>query len=293
MRRGAGCTNHYARWLPLLAFAACSRTAARLPPHLTPEPCEIVDTREDPAGAILIIRAPLAQRNDCALRLVAGALRSWAAGSLEPWTIAVASATLPDTIHATVTARRLRAAQARDALDADTVLVATEDLELIEYARSRDDLTVVALPWDRLHLRVGAGSGDSLGAVDPAAVGTEARRAEPLPECDVLSPPPQTRETARSSRAVYLRGDHTGRELAERLVGLGHAREVIGLDSAAFDAALSAGADEAYIVSVRLTDDVCGVLSAVRERAPWAHRAWITSLLETRAYGITRRGSAP
>ena len=293
MRRGAGCTTYYAGCLPLLAFAACSSTGTPAPQYLTPDPCELVEIHEHAAGTVLDIRAPVAQRNDCALRLVAGSLRSWTSGPREPWTIAVATAALPDTIHVTVTARRLRAAEARDALDAATVLVATEDLELVEYARARADLTIVPLPWDRLYVRVGSGSSDSLGAVDPAAVGTEARRAEPLSGCDVRSPPPQTRQPARSHRAVYRMGDRTGRELAERIVGLGQAREVVGLDSAAFDAALSAGTDQAYIVSTPRTNDSCALLSTVRERAPWADRAWIAPLLETRAYAITRRGSVP
>jgi hypothetical protein len=174
----------------------------------------------------------------------------------------------------------------------ESVLAATEDLELVEYARARDDLEVVPLPWDRLYLRI-APPDDSLGAIDPAAVGAEARRAGPLPVCPAAAPIPSGRDRTPSSRAVYLLGDRTGRELAERVVGLGRAREVIGLDLAAFDAALAAGAHGAYIISIPLDGDTCEALEALRRRAPWADPSWIAPLVETRAHAITRRASVP
>ena len=295
MRRAAGCINQLAPCLALLALAACSSaTRAPAPLAAADETCELTAIGERAIdSAVVAFRSSIVAANDCALRLVAASLRPWRGGSLEPWTVTVATTAVVDTIPLTVTARRLRAAQARDALDAESVLVVTEDLELVEYARARDDLAVVALPWDRLYLRVGAAFSDSLGAVDPAAVRAVARRAEPLPECDTLSQPPQARANARSSRAVYLLGDRTGRELAERIVGLGNAKEVVGLDSAAFETVLSAGADEAYIVSLPVSGDACGALSDLLGRAPWADRASIAHLIETRAYAITRRGSAP
>jgi hypothetical protein len=92
---------------------------------------------------------------------------------------------------------------------------------------------------------------------------------------------------------VYLLGDRTGRELAERIVGVGNATEIVGLDSAAFDLALASGADAGYIVSLPLTADPCATLSDVLRRAPWADVTAITPLIETRAYAITRRGSEP
>ena len=294
MRRAAGCISHFARCLVLLALAACSSvTRAPEPLAAAHETCELTAIREHAIdSAVVALRSSIVGANECALRLVAASLRPWRGSSLEPWTVTVATAATTDTIPLTVIVRRLRATQARDALDAESVLVATEDLELVQYARARDDLAVVALPWDRLYLRVGAVRSDSLGGVDPAAVRAEARRAELLPECDTLSPP-QTREQARSSRAVYPLGDRTGRELAERIVGLGNAKEVVGLDSAAFEAALSAGADEAYILSLPLTGDVCGALSDLLRRAPWVDRASIAHLIETRAHAITRRARAP
>ena len=294
MRRAAGCTNHFARCLALVALAACSATRAPAVRVVRHEPCELREIGERTAdSAVLAVRATAAAPADCVLRFVAAALRPWLGGALEPWTVTVATAAPPHTMDVTVTVRRLRAAQARDALDADSVLLATEDLELVEYARARDDLAVVALPWDRVYLRVGPALDDSLGAVDPAAVGAEARRATPLPQCEPRSPAPPARERTRSSRAVYLRGDRTGRELAERVVGLGHAREVVGLDSAAFDAALFAGADEAYVVPLMLTADGCEPLDALLRRAPWADPAAIAPLIETRAYAITRPGRVP
>lgn len=296
MRRAAGCMDQFARCLALLALAACSG-AMRAPEPLAAvgDTCELTAIAERAIdSAVVAFRSSTVTANDCALRLAAASLRPWRSGSLEPWTVTLATAATADTMPPfTVTVRRLRAAQARDALDAESVLVATEDLELVEYARARDDLDVVALPWDRLYLRIGPASTDSLGVVEPAAVRAVARRAEPLPECDTLSQPPQTRESARSSRAVYVRGDRTGRELAERIVGLGNAKAVVGLDSAAFDAALSAGADAAYIVSLLLTDDACAAVSDALRRAPWADRASVQLLIETRAYAITRRWSAP
>lgn len=295
MRRAAGCVNQFARCLALLALAACrSATHAPAVQSMTHEPCELREIGDRTVdSAVLAVRTPAAAPADCVLRFVVAVLRPWLGGAPEPWTVTVATTATTDTIPLTVTVHRLRAAQARDALEAESVLVATEDLELVEYARARDDLAVVALPWDRLYLRVGGSSSESLGPVDPAAVGAEARRAAPLPACDPLSLTPPAREHTRSSRAVYLRGDRTSRELAERLVGLGHAREVVGLDSAAFDAAFSAGADEAYIVSLMLSGDGCNALSDLLRRAPWADRAGIAPLIETRAYAITRRGSAP
>jgi hypothetical protein len=258
------------------------------------EPCALREIGERTGdSAVLAVHTPAVAPADCVLRVVAAALRPWLGGPLEPWTVTVATPAPLDTLSVTVTVRRLRAAQARDALDADSVLLATEDLALVEYARARDDLAVVALPWDRVYFRVGPALVDSLGAVDPATVGAEARRAAPLPRCETRSPMPPARERTRSSRAVYLRGDRTGRELAERVVGLGHAREVVGLDSGAFDAALFAGADEAYIVSRMLTGDGCEALEALLRRAPWSSPAAIAPLIETRAYAITRPGGGP
>jgi hypothetical protein len=294
MRRAAGCTNYFARSLALVAVAACSATPAPALQHLTPEPCEVVENRGRAVdSAILAVRAPVAERSDCVLRLVAASLRPWVGGPVEPWTIAVTTAAPADTLSVTVEVRRLRAAQARDALDAESVLVATEDLELVEYARARDDLEVAPLPWDRLYLRLGNPPDDSSGAVDPAAVGAEARRAAPFPECSALSPMLPVRDATRSGRVVHLLGDRTGRELAERVVGLGHAREVVGLDSAAFDAALSVGAHGTYIVSIPLSGNTCEALSALHRRAPWADAASIAPLIETRAYAITHRESVP
>jgi hypothetical protein len=294
MRRAAGCTSHLARCLTLLAAAACSATRAPAVQLVRHEPCELREIGERTAdGAVLAVRTPAVAPTDCVLPLVAAALRPWLDGVVEPWTVTVVTAAPSDTGNVTVIVRRLRTTQARDALDGDSAVLATEDLDLVEYARARDDLVVVALPWDLVYVGVGTAFDDSSGAVDPAAVGAVARLAAPLPQCEPLSPAPPAGERTRSGRAVYLRGDRTGRELAERVVGLGHAREVVGLDSAAFDAALSTGDDAAYIVSLVLTGDGCDALEGLRRRAPWADRASIAPLIETRAHAIMRRGSGP
>jgi hypothetical protein len=256
-----------------------------------------VATRAADSADISFRAAGLAP-GDCALRIAAASLRPWDSVSHEPWTVAVEHFSEAfDTLPATALVRRLHGTQGRDALDAlDTgpILIATEDVELVAYADVRDDVAVVPLPWDRTYLRAGARLPESLGAVDPATVRVDARAAVALPDCALPVLPEESRPAAGpSGRVIYLAGDRTARELAERIVGVEGASEAVGLAPAKLDAALHAGGDFAYIMSFLRASDWCRELIALTQRAPWIGSASVAPLVDTRAYTITRHARQP
>lgn len=225
----------------------------------------------------------------CALRLAAAMLRPWPSG--------------PDrgrwTVHITVseqsaTARRLSRDDARDAIDAGIVPMATEDPDVVAYAMARRDLDVRPLPWDRTYLSLSP-SGDPLGAERASdAVRIDARPAEPL-LCDTATGRVTSREGASSQQVLFEIGDPTARDLAERIVALaGGSTVATGLDPRELDDALRAGDAFAYIVWMpRSLDDGCAALSALMRRAPWLTRESITPLVDTRAHAVLAGAPEP
>ncbi|MEZ4585068.1 MAG: hypothetical protein R2909_01545 [Gemmatimonadales bacterium] len=122
--------------------------------------------------------------------------------------------------------------EARDALDGvgprgePLDAIATRDPASVRYARSRGDLRVVPLPWDRRYLLT-APSGTGLEAPpDEArrdlagAVRADARAADPdaPPAEGAVCLTTAPRSTGRSRSIGYPRNDAVARDLAERLV---------------------------------------------------------------------------
>jgi hypothetical protein len=228
-------------------------------------------------------------RRACAHRLVAAALRPWPTPSDDRWTVRIV---LTD---AGATAYRLSAASARDAIDAGLAPLVTEDLDLVAYAAARPELDVTPLPWDRTYLHVSPGGDAPLGIERASdAVRVDARPAE-FPSCDTIRPaavPP----TVLSWRVVHEVGDRTARELAERVVAVtGDARAAaVGLGADEFEAALRAGNELGYIVSVsRFAGRECVDLATLAQHAPWLAPHSALPLVETRTHVIAPRGSPP
>lgn len=296
MRRVAGGMEHLVAWIALLALSACTSAVRSHEQLRAVEICELDEIAAHTAdSAVVVFHATTVPLDHCALRLAAASLRPWPAQSDERWTVAIERPfEWADTMAVRATVHRLHGTRARDALDTGLVLMATEDLELVAYATARSDLVVAPLPWDRTYLRVGTPSREPLGSVDPTAVRVDARRAEPLLDCEARGPAAENRSASvRSGRAVYLAGDRTAREIAERIVGIDGASEVAGLTTAELDVALLSGADLAYVVSIPHTSDACHELVALTARAPWIDSGSITALIDTRAHAITRRTQQP
>jgi len=186
---------------------------------------------------------------------------------------------------------------ARDLLDAGVDLLVTRDRALRDYAATLQNITVVALPWDRTYVYVTAEAGGGNTRFDglEQAVRAEARRAEggfwwlDLRACGLgggqdSSPPASTGQ----HRILYSRSDPTARELAGRLAALTHA-VATGRAADDFTSAVAAGKDWGYVVALpRVTADPC---RTARDLLPsWP--ATLTALVDTRPTAIVRRGVA-
>lgn len=297
MRHAGGRSRLFAWWVALCALGACSG-AVRLPSEShavqsapAPATCALLQEPSRASDTATILFRDAGGRDACALRLVAEALRPWPTASNDRWTVRIALTYVGATAH------RLRGESARDAIDAGLALLATEDLDVVAYAAARPELEVTPLPWDRTYLRLAPGTARPLGAeISSDAVRIDARPAE-LPSCDtVLGAAVSGGVGAQSARVVYEAGDHTARELAERVVALVEGTRVaaVGLGPSQLDAALRAGDELAYIVSVsRFADSGCDALAALARRAPWIARHSITPLIDTRGHVIAPRASRP
>jgi hypothetical protein len=222
---------------------------------------------------------------------------SWPIGTGRYW--ATSGTTTPQEIRAqgtrgdTLVFRFAASGDARDLLDAGVDLLVTRDRALRDYAATVENLTVVALPWDRTYVYVTAEAGGNRLDGLEQAVRAEARRAEggfwwlDRRACGIAegnSPPASTGQR----RILYARTDPTARELAGRLAALTRA---VATPRAPDDlsAALLAGRDWGYVVALpRVPADPC---RAARMLLPeWA--ATITALVDTRPTAIVRRGVA-
>ncbi len=289
MRRRWRGGKPYGWGLALCAIGACSG-ALRVPqePPVSATACTLLQAPSIVADTTTITFDALgATREQCALTLAAEGLRPWPLASSEPWTV-----------HLTLTptealVRRLDRERARNAIDAGSPLLATEDPDLTAYAATRADLEVSPLPWDRTYLRLSPRSGASLGgAAGPDAVRADARPAD-APPCEV---PPTTLEldAVSSARVVYDGSDRTARELAERTVALVERSDAtaVGLTAAELDVALHAGNELAYVISVPRAS-YCDALLALAQRAPWMTPHSIIPLIDTRAHAIAPRAPRP
>jgi hypothetical protein len=290
MRRGWVWGSVLGWGVTLVGVAACAHRAA--PSSADQRVAEFTCALEAPpaiAGdsASLLIRAVGAPAERCALALAAEWLRPWSlATTSEPWTVQLTLA------GAAVIARRLDAQRARDAIDHDDAVYATEDASLAMYASARADLEVTPLPWDRTYLLLSSDTALALGGrIEPDAVRADARIAEPA-ICETLPPASVAAPPRREDRILHLASDRTAREIAERLVAvLGNGR-VLAATPAEFEAALRAGEALAYVVSVPRSG-ICDALASMPQRAPWIDARVIAPVLDTRAHAIQRRSARP
>ena len=191
----------------------------------------------------------------------------------------------------------------------------------VSYASARSDLTTIPLPWSRayaLALRsrtpavvtdVLSSAGDSAAAFRASlardAVRAEARAATPddwwtsIQGCQSSRPqgtmPPPDLAGQRPPRIVYRSDDHVARELAARLVAVGHRGTATPLAPADFARALRAGIELAYVVDLpRASLAPCHDLAALLSSAAWlsdggtANGALIP-LIDTRERAIMKR----
>jgi hypothetical protein len=217
----------------------------------------------------------------CVLQRAAGSLSPWPNATRDRWIVGIEVAA-----PGTVVIRRLTPGAARDLIDGDAfTAIVTEDRSVAAYASARPDLAVELLPWTRTYALV---SRDTLSlgmAMDGTVVHVDARTASGLPACDLSPPSPSP--SPRTNRVVYLDGDRTAQEIAERLVAFADA-PAIPLSYHELDAALIAGRERAYVVSFA-TGDWCAERTGLTTRAPWLQQGVVVPLLETRAFAIRRR----
>jgi len=206
----------------------------------------------------------------------------------------------------------------RDAIDAGSDLLVTNDPMALAYAVARPDLEAVPLPWTRTYalgipgaaptiasalLGPDSVSGALRASLAHEAVRAQARAAQPpywwdgSPTCastpDSLSAPRGA--SGRSNRVVYRRDDAIARGLAERLVAFDSHSIASGLSPNDFARVLRGGGELAYVLDVpRASWSPCDDLIELRSSAPWliagvgAH-AQLLPLIDTRETAIINR----
>lgn len=177
---------------------------------------------------------------------------------------------------------------ARDAIDAGSDLVVTGDPVAVSYAATHGDLTAIPLPWSRTYALAVRGHMEGIRApgedslfremLARDAVHGEARAAEsPHWWIDVRtcpnasgSAPINPGNTFRALRIVYPRDDRIAREIAERLVAVGHRVTTAGLAPDDFARALHAGDEFAFVLDLpRTALSPCEDFAELAATAPW------------------------
>ena len=186
----------------------------------------------------------------------------------------------------------------RDLIDRNVDVLLTEDVSVLEYAANQETFDVVPLPWTRTYVFAGPApvASDEVRAfgerLADVAVRGDVRAAE-LPflleysSC-VEQSAPAGAEPSRP-QIVYPSEHPIARDLAERLVALAGTGgafgrvvglRAIGLDAAAFAAALAARRDFGYVLDLPRRDLDCTRLSFEA----------LTPLVDARASIVVRRG---
>ena len=284
-------------WTLVVAGSALHVSAAAAAAEWRTRPAAATTLRH--AGVVSVV--PLDQR-----RLVVTLDRSY--DSVPPIFADPALALVTDSGTAAGTSFTLRlvSGDARDALDAGADLLTTDDTELLEYARARDDLVVHPLPWSRVYVLAippGQRGFEDLIPADTApfrtdlsqdAVRVEARAAEAPFWWTRLGRCPE-RERAPASAtgqrvATPPLGDPIGRAIAERLVALsGRPMRVSdGMYAHTSVTAIRSELGTAYVIPVPTT-----ALVPCREIAAWPAGATVVPLIETRRSVVVRRGVPP
>jgi hypothetical protein len=223
---------------------------------------------------------------------------SWPIGTGRFW--ATSATTTAQEIRAqnsrgdTLVFRLAPGGDARDLLDAGVDLLVTRDRALRDYAATLQDVSVVALPWDRTYVYITPEAGGTRFDGLEQAVRAEARRPEggfwwlDLRACGLGGPGVSPPASTGPRRILYSRADPTARELAGRLAaltrGVATARTPDDLN-----AAVLAGHEWGYVVALpRFTRDPCRTAKGLLPQ--WA--ATLTALVDTRPTALVRRGVA-
>jgi hypothetical protein len=211
--------------------------------------------------------------------------------------------------------RQARSLDPRDAIDAGTDVLITDDPAAVSYAAARAGLASVPLPWTRTYavalpnpasriaellLRPESEPVSLRSSLARDAVHAQARAAETSPWWNgsdgcgaMLDSQPTARATdSHSNRVVYRRDDATARGLAERLVALDGRSVAAGLAPNDFTRALNAGGDAAYVMDLARTSlSSCNDRAALRSAAPWLANtgAMLVPLIDTRETAIVNR----
>ena len=198
------------------------------------------------------------------------------------------------------------ASAARDALDGEAGVLITDDPAALEYARTLPGYVDIQLEWNRTYVLLAPGRdkpvvGDLRLESLREAVRGDARPAEwsgpgrswftDLEPCGVSAGRDTLGAAGRRRRIVYKQSDRSAADLAARLVGLGalgRGAVAAGVPATAYQSALRAGSDAAYVVELRRrVYDVC---RAALELPPWISAATIAPLLDVRSHAVVRRG---
>jgi extracellular solute-binding protein (family 5) len=195
---------------------------------------------------------------------------------------------------------------ARDALDEGVDLLVTSDPAAREYAGTRPEYVDAPLDWNRSYVLLAPG-GNALNLAGlrreslPQAVRVEGRPAEgvdggpfwfeDLHACDLRAVRDTTAPRPARRRVVYSQADRGAADLSARLVGLGvlgQGAVATGLSPGAFELALRAGNEAAYLIPLRRrVFDRC---RAALELPAWSGGARIVPLIDTRSHALVRRG---
>jgi extracellular solute-binding protein (family 5) len=208
--------------------------------------------------------------------------------------------------HPVVKIATVPASAARDALDREAGVLITDDPAALEYAKTLPGYVDVPLEWSRTYVlltpgRDKAGVGDLRLESLREAVRGDARPAEwsgagrfwftDLQACGIPAARDTLGSAARRRRVVYKQTDRSAADLAARLVGLGalgRGAVAAGVAPSAFESALRAGSDLAYVLELRRrVYDAC---RAALELPPWSAAGTIQPLLDVRSHAVMRRG---
>jgi hypothetical protein len=212
--------------------------------------------------------------------------------------------------------RRVPSGDPRDAIDAGSDVLVTDDAIAVAYAASRANLEIVPLPWTHTYALAlpGAASklvsqlirSDSESAVlreslARDAVHAQARAAQSAywwnaaPTCKAAldSQPVRAAADHRTNRVVYRREDRIARGLAERLVALDARSVALGLPAGEFARALRDGGELAYVLDLpRASLSSCNDVAELWSAAPWLASdaaAKLVPLIDTRETAILNR----
>ena len=199
-------------------------------------------------------------------------------------------------------------ADPRDALDGGADIMVSDDPDLLDYARAREELVVHPLPWARTYvLLIPPGQQGLEGLIPPDTAGLRAELARDAVRVDArpaggprwwVSPgcvpernPGGGRYLGRGLSLAHTPAeDPVGRAIAERLVArAGPPLQVVGgLDPRAPIAAVHAPSGLAYVVPVPHV-----ALVPCHEVTGWPEGSTVVPLIDTRRSAVVRRGLPP